>query len=204
MILIIDYGLCNLRSVQKAFERIDTDAFISADPHDISKADKLLLPGVGSFARGMENLSKLGWVQPLREAVENKKMPLLGICLGMQLLTDHSEEGNANGFGWIKGHTSHFSSLIGSGAQKIPHMGWNSLEIVQDHPLLKGIDTSDSFYFVHSYYVKASNRENQLAHVEYGKSFDAAIFNDNIFGVQFHPEKSHTAGLNLLKNFSKL
>lgn len=204
MIVIIDYGLCNLRSVQKAFERINVPAIVSADPDSIAKADKLILPGVGSFARGMENLINQGWITPLREAVENRKIPILGICLGMQLLTDHSEEGDAQGLGWIPGNTKHFSTLVGEQKLKIPHMGWNTLKAKVDHPILHGISNTDSFYFVHSYYVTALHTEHQLAQTTYGATFDAAIFNDNIFGVQFHPEKSHAAGLNLLTNFSNL
>jgi glutamine amidotransferase len=150
MIVIIDYGLCNLRSVQKAFERINVPAMVSNDPGSISKADKLILPGVGSFAKGMENLSQQGWILPLKEAVEVKKMPILGICLGMQLLTDHSEEGNAQGLGWIPGNTSHFSKLIATTGLKIPHMGWNTLQPSIDNPLLNGIQPTDAFYFVHS------------------------------------------------------
>lgn len=204
MIVIIDYGLCNLRSVQKAFERINVPAMVSNDPGSISKADKLILPGVGSFAKGMENLSQQGWILPLKEAVELKKMPILGICLGMQLLTDHSEEGNAQGFGWIPGNTSHFSKLIGSTELKIPHMGWNTLQPSVDNPLLNGIQPTDAFYFVHSYFVSVSNDQHRLTQTEYGNNFDSAIFKENIYGVQFHPEKSHSAGLTLLKNFSTI
>jgi glutamine amidotransferase len=204
MILIIDYGLCNLRSVQKAFERINVPAMVTDNPRDISKADKLILPGVGSFAHGIKNITQHGWLYPLKEAVEVQKMPILGICLGMQLLTDHSAEGDAKGLGWIPGNTSHFSKLVGTEALKIPHMGWNTIQPTIVHPLLHGINPSDEFYFVHSYYVSVANAQHRLGQTSYGNSFDSAIFSGNIFGVQFHPEKSHSAGLTLLKNFSNL
>lgn len=202
MIVIIDYGMGNLRSVQKAFERIGIPAIISASVNDIQTADKLLLPGVGHFEQGISNLKNRGLVEVLNDVVLEKKKPILGICLGMQLMTEFSEEGNCNGFGWIKANTQKF--LFEGNDLKIPHMGWNNLSIRNTDSLFKDITNENFFYFVHSYYVFCANENNILADTNYGSSFVSSFQNENIFGCQFHPEKSHDSGLLILKNFAFL
>lgn len=190
----------NLRSVQKAFERLGTEAKISNDPLELAKSDKIVLPGVGYFSHGMGKLINIGFVDALKEAVMIKKKPILGICLGMQLLTEHSDEGDADGLGFIEGSTKKFqeSNL------KIPHMGWNSLKIKSNNSILNDIDENALFYFVHSYYVTCKNENDILSFTTYGTRFVSSFQKGNIFGCQFHPEKSHDTGLKLLKNFADI
>lgn len=204
MIAIIDYGLGNLRSVLKAFERIDETAMLATRPTDLQGASRVVLPGVGSFAAGMANLRDKGWIEPLNEIAFKCKTPVLGICLGMQLMTSHSEEGDVDGLGWIPGQTKRITSPSTAGALKVPHMGWNTLEFDTDHPVLRGVSPTDRFYFVHSYCVTADNAPNRLTSSTYGRRFNSGIVRDNIIGFQFHPEKSHASGLALLKNFARL
>lgn len=202
MITIVDYGMGNLRSVQKAFERIKCIVKISSDIDDLLNAEKLILPGVGNFEKGIDNLKSTGLFDALNEAVLVKKKPILGICLGMQLMTEHSEEGNASGFGWIKANTKKFT--FEKSELKIPHMGWNNLSIKNIEPLFSGLNEESFFYFVHSYFVNCNFTEDVLAETNYGNNFVSAFRKENIFGCQFHPEKSHDAGLLLLKNFDNL
>lgn len=192
----------NLRSVQKAFERIGVSVKISNNPDEILKAEKLVLPGVGHFEQGVKNLKDRGLFTVLNEGVLKNKIPIIGICLGMQLMTDFSEEGNCDGFGWIKGKTRKFS-FQGNGL-KIPHMGWNNLTISKPNSLYEGITSDNFFYFVHSYYVSCDVESNILAETNYGNKFVSSFQKENIFGCQFHPEKSHDAGLKVLSNFVKL
>ena len=202
MIVIVDYGMGNLRSVQKAFERIRIPAAISSNVNDIETADKLVLPGVGHFERGIGNLKDRGLFELLNEHVQDKKKPILGICLGMQLMTEYSEEGNCNGFGWLKAKTQKFS--FKSNGLKIPHMGWNNLAIKKSDTLFKDITLDNFFYFVHSYYVSCENEQDILAETNYGNKFVSSFQKENIFGCQFHPEKSHDKGLQILKNFAEM
>ncbi len=202
MIIIIDYGMGNLRSVQKAMERIKVPVKISASPDEILTADRIILPGVGHFERGIRNLKERSLFEVLNEVVVKKKKPILGICLGMQLMTDFSEEGNCEGFGWIKGQTKKFS--FQGKERKIPHMGWNNLSFNRTVPLFNGITVDDFFYFVHSYYVSCNEEHDILAETNYGHKFVSSFQNENIFGCQFHPEKSHDAGILILKNFANL
>ena len=200
MITIIDYGLGNLGSVLNMFKKIDIKAQISSNIDIIAKAEKILLPGVGSFDAAMERL-KGG---ELREVLDQKamkdKVPILGICLGMQLLTKGSEEGVLPGLSWIPAYTYKFPPSV----LKVPHMGWN---LVQPHTpslLTENFPKETRFYFVHSYYVKVENEENSILRTNYGVIFDSGIQKDNIFGAQFHPEKSHRFGMQLFKNFAKI
>jgi len=202
MITIIDYGMGNLRSVQKAFERVGVQVKISGSADEILSADKIVLPGVGHFEKGVSNLKERGLFKTLNEAVIAKKIPIIGICLGMQLMTEFSEEGNCEGFGWIKGKTRKFS--FQANGLKIPHMGWNNLIIAQSDSLYDGITSDNFFYFVHSYYVSCDENSNILAETNYGNKFVSSFKKENIFGCQFHPEKSHDAGLKVLSNFVKL
>jgi len=200
MIAIIDYGMGNLRSVQKAFERLNMKTKIVNDPKDLELADRIILPGVGHFERGIRNLNESGFTDAIKEAVVIKSKPLLGICLGMQLLTDYSEEGGMEGLRLIKGHTLRFPHL----GLNVPHMGWNTLTKSKESRFNDGILPEDTVYFVHSYYAHCANPEDVLFRTEYGLIFDSAFQKDNIIGFQFHPEKSHRTGLTLLNNFIKL
>jgi imidazole glycerol-phosphate synthase subunit HisH len=200
MIGIVDYGMGNLFSVSKALERLGADYFISGDKEELMRADALLLPGVGSFRDAMEVLQ----VDTIKEFAASGK-PLLGICLGMQLLFEDSDEnGFTKGLGLLPGHVRRFSGTNAAGeTYKVPHMGWNKLEFVNSSPLLKGLE-EDYVYFVHSYFVGAENSEVLLAKANYHEDVSAVVGKDNIFGMQFHPEKSSKLGMALLKNFLKL
>ncbi|MEJ7820900.1 MAG: imidazole glycerol phosphate synthase subunit HisH [Chitinophagaceae bacterium] len=200
MIGIIDYDMGNVGSIKKMLQKIGVEAVITRDPELLKSADKLILPGVGAFAKGMQNLAQLNLINILNELVLEKKTPVLGICLGMQLLTTHSEEGNVNGFNWIKAHTIRFPEK----GIRIPHMGWNNIKVSNDNILFNGLETDNRFYFVHSYYVQPENILHEASSTEYILPFSSAIYKNNIYGVQFHPEKSHRFGLKLLKNFVSL
>ncbi|MFA6469124.1 MAG: imidazole glycerol phosphate synthase subunit HisH [Bacteroidota bacterium] len=195
---IVDYHLNNLRSVQKAFEKVGGQAFISDDPKELRKAEKLVLPGVGAFGQAMENLRTMGLEEILKDHAASAR-PLLGICLGMQLLFTKSYElGSFEGLGFIEGEVKLFPSTV-----KVPHMGWNQVEIVRQSPLLKDVEDKSFVYFVHSYYVEPKGNVT-LTQTEYGSRFSSIIQQNNIFGIQFHPEKSQRTGLQLLKNFAEL
>lgn len=203
MIAVIDYGVGNIGSVMNMFRKIGTtDVIFTSDEKIIRKADKLLLPGVGAFDRGMQSLKDSGLVPLLKESVLEEKKPLLGICLGMQLLTKGSEEGQLEGLGLIDADTVAFSFPQGS-PYKVPHMGWNQVKVEKENPLLAEEDVA-RFYFVHSYYVKCHNPSDILGTTTYGIPFTCAVQHGNIMGTQFHPEKSHRYGMQLLKKFALL
>lgn len=201
MIAIVNYNMGNLRSVEKAVLRLGFDCVITNAEAEIRSADKIILPGVGHFGRGMEELGKLGLVNTLNELVLEQKKPILGICLGMQLMTSHSQEGDVDGLGWLEAETLHFEL---SAPQRVPHIGWNTVNQAGDSMIYEGIEDDAEFYFVHSYYVRSSNPSIVSSTTEYGHSFDSGFAKDNIYGFQFHPEKSHGQGLQLLNNFLKL
>ena len=203
MIAIIDYGMGNLGSVFNMFKKIGAEAIITSDPDKIYKASKILLPGVGAFDTAMNKINNSQLLPLLNEKALVAKIPILGICLGMQLLTHGSDEGLLPGLGWIEGQTISFKGKLQNN-YKIPHMGWNSVNFQTKHKILEEFEGDISFYFVHSYYVKVMNEKNSLMKTQYGINFDSAIFKDNIFGAQFHPEKSHKYGMQLFKNFVKL
>ncbi len=203
MIVIINYKLGNLRSVQKTFERINYQCEITCDLAKIEKADKLILPGVGNFKKGMENLRELDMIDILTRKVIKEKTPILGICLGMQLMTKFSEEGNVDGLGWLDSKVVRFETNDSS-RWKIPHMGWNTINMIKDSLIITNDIIESSFYFVHSYYVKCNNRSDILSTTEFNIEFVSTIENGNIFGTQFHPEKSHKQGVLILKNFASL
>ena len=200
MIVVIDYGMGNLHSVAKALKRIHVDTKISSDAADISSAHKLILPGVGHYKREMENLRDLGIIDVLNKSVIDNKIPILGICLGMQLFTKHSEEGDVEGLGWLDAKTVKFS-FENQTKFRIPHIGWNTIHMENKSPLFDNIKDSESFYFVHSYYVTCEIQVEITSHTEYGCRFTSSIAKENIFATQFHPEKSHDQGLAVLKNF---
>jgi imidazole glycerol-phosphate synthase subunit HisH len=200
MITIINYGMGNLGSVLNMLKKLGTPAKISSVHEDILKAEKLLLPGVGSFDAAMRRIHETGLYEVLNKLVLEKKIPILGICLGMQLLMNESEEGRLPGFGWIEGKSYHFKGRIHS-TIKVPHMGWNDINISNQSSITKGFNGEIRFYFVHSYFVKVENPAHSFMNCNYGLDFDAAVHKDNIYGAQFHPEKSHKFGLQFLKNF---
>ncbi len=203
MVIIVDYGMGNLHSVLKAFNRLRIEAAISSEPEDILSANKLILPGVGNFKRGMSNLIDRKLVAPLNTAVIEKQIPILGICLGMQLMTNYSQEGDEKGLGWFDAETLQFDFSDNLNQRlHIPHIGWNTIDIAMENLLFNNIDDSPSFYFVHSYFVKCNAKDDIAATTEYGSTFVSAIAKNNIFATQFHPEKSHDYGLTLLKNFT--
>lgn len=203
MIAIIDYGMGNLSSIHNMFRKLNVESSITSDLEKAAKADKLLLPGVGAFDHAMMNLKALGLVSVLNQKVLKEKTPLLGICLGMQLLTKKSEEGVMLGLDWIDAETVKFKSDDGN-KLRIPHMGWNTVEIKKDDALFKDMGEEPRFYFVHSYYVKCNDQNNILTSTHYGSDFCSSLVKDNIRGVQFHPEKSHKFGMQLLSNFADL
>ncbi len=207
MIAIIDYGMGNLRSVQKAFEAVDVPAEVTRDPDIILNADAMVLPGVGAFKDCMHNLEELNLVSMIRRFVESGK-PFLGICLGLQLLFEQSSEfGNVPGLGLLPGKVVRFDDNHGSengDALKVPHMGWNTLKFQNPCPLFEGIPSESYFYFVHSFHVVPDSPEIVASTTDYGVDFVSGVHKDNLYAFQFHPEKSQTLGLAILKNFSKL
>ena len=201
LVVIVDYGMGNLRSVFKAFEYLGCKVVITHDQKEIERADYLVLPGVGAFGDGMENLKQFGLVETLKEEVILKKKPFLGICLGLQLLARDSEEfGFHQGLGWIEASVKKIEPE--DKKIKIPHVGWNALKIKDEKcPLFQGIKQDSCFYFVHSYHLVSDSERYVKATSDYGQEFTAAIQKENIFAVQFHPEKSQMIGLRLLENF---
>jgi glutamine amidotransferase len=201
-IVIIDYGMGNIRSILNKLTKAGFKGIVTSNVELINSADKLILPGVGHFLTGMNRLKEKGIIDILFKKVIIEKTPILGICLGMQLLTKYSEEGNCEGLSWIDAETVKFQ--LTDIRRKIPHMGWNSIKQMKDSPLLKEIPGNSNYYFVHSYYVRCNDPADVLTTSFYGFEFTSAIQKDNIFGTQFHPEKSHEWGEKLLNNFLNL
>lgn len=205
MILVIDYGMGNMRSIEKALARIGTKFKVSGKVKDFEKATHIIIPGVGSFGEGIKSLGDIGLIDALKKEVLVNKKPLLGICLGMQLLFKDSEEGGlAKGLGLIEGSVKRFN-FVGKAQLKIPHMGWNEVfgEGIQYMPLFKNIEQHSNFYFVHSFHV-IPDEKAICGYTDYGYDFVSAVQKGNIFGVQFHPEKSQKKGLEILRNFAAL
>lgn len=203
MIVIIDYGLGNVRSILAKYEQMGEEVLISNTIEEIEMAERLILPGVGAFGTGMEHLADLDLIPILTRKVKKERVPILGICLGMQLLTNHSEEGSASGLGYIDAETRRFS-FSDNAPLNIPHMGWNTIQIEKDGPLFAEIPDNSRFYFVHSYHVICSDKKDIGAVTQYGYDYSSVIQKENIVGVQFHPEKSHKQGIQLLRNFARL
>lgn len=206
MIAIIDYGMGNLRSVQKGFEKVGFDAVVTSDPKLVLSADKVVLPGVGAFGDCMRNLEEGGFVEPILKVIQDGR-PFLGICVGMQLLmTDSVEFGLSQGLNVIPGHVLRFPDGMEENGEKlkVPHMGWNQLAIKKPAPVFAGIEDGTNVYFVHSYYEKPDDASVVAATSVYGIEFCAAIWKDNIIATQFHPEKSQDVGLKIIKNFGEM
>ena len=202
-IAIIDYGMGNLRSVQKKLIRIGANVEILSDPKEILSSDKLVLPGVGHFYNGVKKLKESGVWDVLNQKVLIDKTPILGICLGMQLMAKHSEEGDVEGLGWFDADVIKFR-IKDKLKYKVPHMGWNSINREKNNTLFNDIPDESMFYFVHSYYVRCNDDSDILSSTKYENKFTSAIQKGNIFGTQFHPEKSHDIGERVLKNFVEL
>ncbi len=200
MIGIVDYNMGNLASVQNAFAKLGEVTVVESDPSKFKEYDKLILPGVGAFGDAMEHLRERNMIEALREYADSGKY-MLGICLGMQLLFENSEEfGEHEGLGLIKGNVIHFDASKFEENMKIPHMGWNRM-FTKEHPLFENLDEEHYLYFVHSYHVNCLNKEDIIGRTDYGYEFTSAVAHKNIMGIQPHPEKSHENGLKILENF---
>jgi len=204
MITIIDYGSGNIRAIANIYEKLNISYLIAKNPYDVIGAKKIFLPGVGAFDETISKLDEIGFRSVLDKEVLENKVPILGICVGMQILAETSEEGSLKGLGYIKGHVKKLDASKLDAKPKLPHLGWNSIEIKRKSPLFDNIDPQKGFYFLHTYYFECSNNNDILSTTHYGNSFCSAINHNNIFGFQFHPEKSHSNGINLLLNFGKL
>lgn len=202
-IAIVDYSMGNLHSVYKKITKLNAHCIVSSTVEQILKADKIIIPGVGHFSKAVENLKSMGLWDVLNEIALIQKKPILGICLGMQLMAKKSEEGNVDGFGWLDAEVVRFK-VSDEIKFKVPHIGWNQISITKDSKIMKGLDNTSEFYFVHSYHFKNSNKIDILNETEYDYTFTSAVEKENIFGVQYHPEKSHDAGETVLKNFIEL
>lgn len=203
MITIVNYGMGNLGSVQNMFKRIGVESNITSDTNEIAAASKILLPGVGAFDAAMNRINEGGFREILDRKALVEKVPILGICLGMQLLTHSSEEGKEKGLGWIPAKTLAFK-FSEEQKLKIPHMGWNIAQPAKKSLLTENFEAESRFYFVHSYYVKVENEQDSLLKTNYGLTFDSGVERGNIFGAQFHPEKSHKFGMRFLESFAKI
>lgn len=204
MITIINYGAGNLKSIQNMLKKIGEQSKISNSVDDIVNAEKLILPGVGHFDYGMAQLKKSGLIPYLNEKVLEKRTPILGVCLGTQMFGSGSEEGSEKGLGWLDMKCVKFDKARMGRDEKIPNMGWNTISLQKTSKLITNPEDFMKFYFVHSYHMVCGNNADVLANSEYGYTFASAVQKENIFGVQFHPEKSHKYGMELLRNFSKI
>lgn len=203
-IAIVDYGVGNLGSIQNMLTRLGANVEITSNPERLAGASKLILPGVGAFDTGMSQLMKSGLKDALDEAALVRKIPVAGICLGMQLMTEGSEEGTIPGLGWISAKTIRFVPAADE-SLKIPHMGWNTVTLIKNSPVVGFLESPSRFYFVHSFHVRCKDEGNVLMRARYGSTFfDAAFQQGNLYGFQFHPEKSHKFGMALLRGFLEL
>jgi glutamine amidotransferase len=204
LITIIDYGLGNIQAFLTAFKRLNIDARAATDRRGMQGASKLILPGVGAFDTAMERLEQSGMRESLDELVLGQRVPTLGICVGMQIFATSGDEGKRPGLGWIGGQVRHLRSGDRPQELPLPHMGWNDVRPLHAHPLFAGLDEAARFYFLHSYHFECARPEQRLAVCNHGGDFTCAVQAGNLYGVQFHPEKSHHAGMQLLQNFASL
>jgi len=204
MITLIDYGVGNIFAFQNVYKRLDIPTKIAKTQEDLLDVKKLILPGVGSFDYAMAQLNASGMREKLDELVLEKKVPVIGICVGMQMMGNRSDEGKLEGLKWIDSEILKFDEILIQQRTKLPHMGWNDVAPVKNNPLFVGLDKEAIFYFLHSYYFKCNDPSDSIAISDYGISFSSAVNHKNIYGIQFHPEKSHQYGEKLLHNFAKL
>ncbi len=203
MIVVVDYGVGNLGSIVNMFKKVGAKAVASSDPAVIQSAEKLILPGVGAFDAAIRKFHEKGLVSVVGELVLEKKIPVLGLCVGLQIMTKGSEEGQLAGLGWFDAETIRFKFDAEYAHLKVPHMGWNTAQVCREHPLVADWDEESRFYFVHSFHVVAKDMDAVLAKTDYGVTIHSILGRENIMGVQFHPEKSHRFGMRLLKNFAE-
>ena len=204
MIGIVNYGSGNIQAIANIYSRLNIQTKIITEPSELHEADKLILPGVGAFDETMKQLIGSGLKVELDKLVLHEKKPILGICVGMQIMAEASEEGTLDGLGWIKGRVKKFDISWFKEKPYLPHMGWNTIILKTGNPIFSNLNAEQGFYFVHSYYFECADDSNLLATSDYGIEFSSAIHSNNIYGMQFHPEKSHTNGIRLLENFAKL
>ena len=204
MIVIIDYGLGNIRAFANIYKQLNVPFKIARESKDLEGASKLVLPGVGAFDYAMSQLEASGMREALDEQVLQREIPVLGICVGMQMLANTSDEGKLHGLGWVSGCVKKFDEKSFRYTTHLPHMGWNDVRLTKECKLLNSLEENAKFYFLHSYYFHCSEPDDCIAVADYGQTFSCAVNKGNIYGVQFHPEKSHHYGLTLLKNFADL
>ena len=204
MITIIDYGVGNVFAFQNVFKRLNIPSKIAKCENNLMGSSKLILPGVGHFDYAMSQLNNSGMRDRLDELVLTEKIPVIGICVGMQIMAKKSDEGTLDGLCWIDAYVKKFDEATIDHHTKLPHMGWNDVKPNENHPLFRGLEQEAIFYFLHSFYFKCSNQENSISKTDYGINFSSSVQHDNIYGIQFHPEKSHSYGERLLKNFANL
>lgn len=204
MIMIVDYGLGNILAFANMYKRLNIDIAVAKCGEDLKKATKIILPGVGAFDHAMERLENSGMRQALDDLVLREQVPVVGICVGMQILAESSEEGKRPGLGYIRGRVLQFRMAPDHQTLPLPHMGWNDVEPSRENRMFSGLETEARFYFLHSFYIECADTEDILATTKYGLEFASAVHHGNVYGIQFHPEKSHHWGKQLLKNFSDL
>ena len=200
---MIDYGSGNIQAIRNIYKRLNIPTSVVVSPKDLSNVSGIILPGVGAFDEAMSKLRSSGLYSSLNESVLEKKIPIMGICVGMQIMAESSEEGTMPGLGWVPGQVKRFDPNLINAVPKLPHMGWNEIETIP-HQIFDKIDYKFGFYFLHSYYFEATSRESVIAQAYYGTKFDCAVMSNNIYGFQFHPEKSHHNGIQLFKNFAEI
>ena len=204
MITIINYGLGNIKAFENVYERLNIPVSVANSADDLKTATKIILPGVGAFDHAMSKLNHSGMREPLAELVLEQQVPIIGICVGMQILANSSDEGVLPGLGWIEGTVKKFDTSVLNSKTQLPHMGWNTIQPSTNNTLLNNINDDSQFYFLHSYYFLCNSNNHTIATTEYGVQYASAVNKKNIYGVQFHPEKSHQWGIQLLKNFAEL
>lgn len=204
MIAIINYGSGNVSAISNIYKKLNIPYYLASKPEELEIAKKLILPGVGAFDPTMKLLNDSGLTETLNRLVLEQHVPILGICVGMQVMAGSSDEGNSEGLGWIEGHVTRFDPAAFETVPHLPHMGWNTVTSPRDAQLFSGVDEAKGFYFLHSYYFDCQKTENVLARTSYCIEFPSAVSSNNIFGVQFHPEKSHSNGVKILTNFAGL
>ncbi len=204
MIAIIDYGSGNIQAIKNIYKRLNIDCQLVSEPADLAGASKIILPGVGAFDNAMAQLNRSGMREVLDVLVLEKNVPVLGVCIGMQIMASSSEEGRLAGLNWIDASIKLLDESKIAHKPKVPHMGWNEVKLKREHAVFQSVDLQRGFYFLHSYYMQCIDSNDVLASANYGVDFDCAINRGNIFGFQFHPEKSHANGIQIFKNFAGL